>query len=178
MLSFARNRRHNGLQLQNAVCFLACGISERMNEYLHYLGLSNSRSTALEALRSLSGHAIENLKEIQSLDASPKFGPFICIDNLDMAEKVHMSSVGHSSMMFHGTWGYIHRPSQDLLATLDSSQLNLETYLNSIKNVGTMSIEPEMLMQTPEEADHYSLVWKSQIAQVLNKYIAVPDNRE
>ena len=89
-----------------------------------------------------------------------------------------MSSVGHRTMMFHGTWGYIHRPSQDLLATLDSSQLNLETYLNSIKNVGTMSIEPEMLMQTPEEADHYSLVWKSQIAQVLNKYIAVPDNRE
>ncbi|PLW17292.1 hypothetical protein PCASD_18373 [Puccinia coronata f. sp. avenae] len=120
MLSFVRNRRHNSLQLQNAVWFLACGVSERTNEYLHFLGLTSSRQTALDALRALTSAAEERLKTVMALlPLRPALGPFVCIDNLDMQEKVHMSSIGHRSMMFHGTWGYVHMPSQELLDTLN-----------------------------------------------------------
>jgi hypothetical protein len=38
--------------------------------------------------------------------------PIICFDNLNFQQKVHMKSVGHSSIMFHGTWGYIHSACQ------------------------------------------------------------------
>ncbi|KAA1102845.1 hypothetical protein PGTUg99_036599 [Puccinia graminis f. sp. tritici] len=177
MVSFARNRRHNSLQLQNAVRFLACGVSERMNEYLHYLGLTSSRQTAIAALKTLTGHAEEHLTSVMSLDPKdPNFGPFICLDNLDMEEKVHMSSVGHRSMMFHGTWGYVQLPSRKLLDTLDRSSLNLTAYQRAINQLPSMTLDPELWMPSTEDDAHYKLVWKSQIARVLKEYIAVPSS--
>ncbi|KAA1064351.1 hypothetical protein PGTUg99_018300 [Puccinia graminis f. sp. tritici] len=177
MVLFARNRRHNGLQLQNAIRFLACGVSDRVNDYLHKLGLTSSRETALDTLRSLSEKAEYNLTQVSLLEKCPGLGPFICIDNLDMQEKVHMSSVGHETSMFHGTWGYVQIPTKGLLDTLDLGKLNLSAYQEAIKNVPSMSIDPQLFMPTPEAEDHYYLVWISQIAQVMNEYIAVPSDK-
>ncbi|KAH9822626.1 hypothetical protein DFH28DRAFT_881868, partial [Melampsora americana] len=53
MLAFACNRRHCGLQLQNSITFLACGVTQKVNDYLHFLGLTSSRKTALEAVDTL-----------------------------------------------------------------------------------------------------------------------------
>ncbi|KNZ64072.1 hypothetical protein VP01_106g1 [Puccinia sorghi] len=132
---------HNPLQLECSVRFLACGISERMNEYLDYLALTSSCQSNLDALGTISPHTSD-------------FGPFMCIDNLNMAEKVHMSSVGHCSMMFH-------------------AQLNLRTFQAAMQNVASMAILPSMWLQNHEDANHYCLVWKSQIAQVLSCYTAL-----
>ncbi|KAH9809152.1 hypothetical protein DFH28DRAFT_906325 [Melampsora americana] len=42
MVAFVCNRRSNGMQIHNAMTFLACGASERLNEFLHFHGLSAS----------------------------------------------------------------------------------------------------------------------------------------
>jgi hypothetical protein len=177
MVSFARNRRHNSLQLQNAVRFLACGVLEQMNEYLHYLGLTSSQQTAIVALKTLTSHDEDHLTSVMSLDPKdPNFGPFICLDNLDMEEKFHMASVGHCSMMFHGTWGYVQLPSKKLLDNLEKSVLNLTAYQRAINQLPSMTLDPELWMPSLDDDAHYKLVWKSQIARVLKEYIAVPSS--
>ena len=77
------------------------------------------------ALGSLSAQAEMQLTQVMSLEHAPALGPFICLDNLDMQEKVHMVSVGQQNTMFHGTWGYVQLPAKSLLDTLDMSQINL-----------------------------------------------------
>ncbi|PLW53140.1 hypothetical protein PCANC_11349 [Puccinia coronata f. sp. avenae] len=177
MISFVRNRRHNSLQLQNSIRFLACGVSERMNEYLHFLGLTSSRQTAISALRSLSSHAAESVKSIMAISPSgPAIGPFICLDNLDMEEKVHMSSVGHRSMTFHGAWGYIHLPHKSLLKSLDPSELNLSAYQKAVNQLSTTVIDPQLLMPSNSDFNHYELVMKSQIAHAMNQYLETPSH--
>jgi len=54
MIAFTRNRRWNALQLHNTVRFFSCGVSERMQEYLNYIGLTSSRRSAVSALQSLA----------------------------------------------------------------------------------------------------------------------------
>ncbi|KAH9458328.1 hypothetical protein Pst134EB_010636 [Puccinia striiformis f. sp. tritici] len=178
MVMFSKNRRNNGIQLHNGIRFLACGVSERVNNYLHKLALTCSRQTAIDALETLAIHAEGSIKRVMSLSKSPTLGPFICIDNLDIMEKVHKVAVGHRSMMYHGTWGYLQLPNQKLLESLDQSELNLNTYLQAIKDVPSMPIDPQAFMQTPAEEDLYYDVWLSQIARVLQEYIAVPAERE
>ncbi|PLW24716.1 hypothetical protein PCANC_27533 [Puccinia coronata f. sp. avenae] len=177
MISFVRNRRHNSLQLQNSIRFLACGVSERMNEYLHFLSLTSSRQTAISALRSLSSHAAESVKSIMAISPSgPAIGPFICLDNLDMEEKVHMSSVGHRSMTFHGAWGYIHLPHKSLLKSLDPSEVNLSAYQKAVNQLSTTVIDPQLLMPSNSDFNHYELVMKSQIARAMNQYLETPSH--
>ncbi|KNE86862.1 hypothetical protein PSTG_19771, partial [Puccinia striiformis f. sp. tritici PST-78] len=58
MVMFSKNRRNNGIQLHNGIRFLACGVSERVNNYLHKLALTCSRQTAIDALETLAIHAV------------------------------------------------------------------------------------------------------------------------
>ncbi|KAI7943747.1 hypothetical protein MJO28_011275 [Puccinia striiformis f. sp. tritici] len=178
MLSFAKNRRHNVLQVENSIRFLACGMSERVNEYLHHVGLTSSRQTAIDSLRTLSAYAESNLRKVMALEVSPAFGPFICIDNLDMEERVHLVSVGHRTMMFHGTWGYIHTPPKALLESLDLSEITLQSYNQALQTVRTMNITPRDFLPDRATEDHYVQVWKSQLATVMKKYIAIPATTE
>ncbi|PLW31054.1 hypothetical protein PCASD_16050 [Puccinia coronata f. sp. avenae] len=177
-LLFSCNRRHNGLQLHNAIRFLPCGVSERVNEYLHMLGLTSSRLTAIEALKTLSAHAAEDIKAVKSLDRSPDLGPFLCIDNLDIEEKVHMASITNQSMMFHGTWGYVQLPSKALLESLDKSELNLGAYKKAIQDVPNMQINPSVFLPSHDNEQHYSLVMKSQIAQVMDECVGFLSDKE
>jgi hypothetical protein len=150
-----------------------------MNEYLHFLGLTSSRQTSIEALRTLSIEAADDLKTVMSIPASgPKIAPFICLDNLDMEEKVHMSSVGHQSMTFHGAWGYIHLPNEELMKNLDPSELNLLSYSKAISQLSTMVIDPKILFPSKTAFDHYESVMKSQIASTFNCYLAFAINCE
>ncbi|KNE87859.1 hypothetical protein PSTG_18750 [Puccinia striiformis f. sp. tritici PST-78] len=103
---------------------------------------------------------------------------FICIDNLDMEERIHLVSVGHRSMMFHGCWGYIHTPPKELLESLNLSEINLETYNQALQTVRTMKIRPRDFFPDSATEDHYAAVWKSQLATVMNKYIAVPSKTD
>jgi hypothetical protein len=69
MVGFGSNWRSNTLQLANLVTLLACGVSERVNNYLSWIGLSLSKKTAQKALESLGRHAKKNYCEDQSRDS-------------------------------------------------------------------------------------------------------------
>ncbi|WAR52667.1 hypothetical protein PtB15_2B91 [Puccinia triticina] len=53
MIAFGRNPSSNGLQLFNSIRFMAGGVSERINAYLHLIGLTSSRQTAIRALERI-----------------------------------------------------------------------------------------------------------------------------
>ncbi|KAA1093440.1 hypothetical protein PGTUg99_015409 [Puccinia graminis f. sp. tritici] len=174
MLAFARNRRQYGLQLHNSVRFFSTGISERVQEYLNYIGLSSARTTGMAALETLAKESAGTLKEIVATHTSLPIAPSICIDNIDIEQRVHQSSVGNRSNIFRGTWGYIHLPDRKLIQTLDLSELNLLAYNQSLKTVASMTIEPQMFLPTESEEQVEIKVWKSQIAKVLSEYISTP----
>ncbi|POW01076.1 hypothetical protein PSHT_12688 [Puccinia striiformis] len=134
MLSFAKNRRHNVLQVENSIRFLACGMSERVNEYLHHLGLTSSRQTAIDSLRTLSAYAESNLRKVMALEA--------------------------------------------LLESLDLSEITLQSYNQALQTVRTMNITPRDFLPDRATEDHYVQVWKSQLATVMKKYIAIPATTE
>ncbi|EFP76793.2 uncharacterized protein PGTG_02254 [Puccinia graminis f. sp. tritici CRL 75-36-700-3] len=178
MLAFARNRRQNGLQLHNSVRFFSTGISERVQEYLNYIGLSSARSTGMAALETLAKESADTLKEVVTNHTTLPIAPSICIDNIDIEQRVHQSSVGVQSSTFRGTWGYIHLPDKKLLEKLDLSEINLAAYNHSLKTVASMEIEPHMFLPTEAEEKIEIKVWKSQIARVLHQYIATPIDKE
>jgi hypothetical protein len=100
----------------------------------------------------------------------------MCIDNLDMEERIQLASVGKQNRMFHGTWGYIHIPCEDLMKTLDPNEITLQAYHNSLKEVSSLVINPDDFLPSDENQDHYVKVLKSQIAQVMHKYVARPSH--
>ncbi|KAA1089275.1 hypothetical protein PGT21_012446 [Puccinia graminis f. sp. tritici] len=174
MVSFAGNRRHNGLQLENSIRFYACGVSETVNEYLHYLGLTSHRKTAVHALRSLASEAQDKVASCMAL--SNHMAPILCIDNLDMEERIQLATVGKQNRMFHGTWGYIHLPSKNLMQRLDPNEITLKAYHDSLRGVGSLVIDPNMFLPSDDDQDHYIKVVKSQIARAMHKYVARPSN--
>ncbi|KAI7935768.1 hypothetical protein MJO28_016639, partial [Puccinia striiformis f. sp. tritici] len=52
-LLFTRNHRHNAFQLFNSLRYVPTGVTERVNNYLHKLGMTSSRQTAIEVLKTL-----------------------------------------------------------------------------------------------------------------------------
>ncbi|POV96090.1 hypothetical protein PSHT_15319 [Puccinia striiformis] len=177
MVAFALNRRHNGLQLHNSVRFYACGVSERVQEYLNHLGLCSARRTALSALKTLSIEGQGSLKPVMSWQRGCPIAPTICIDNIDMEQHVHDISVGNRSNTFRGTWGYIHVPDPALLQTLNLEDLTLKAYLDSLERARDFTINPLHFMPTCEARESEVDVWKSQIAKVLMEHLAVPSDR-
>ncbi|KAA1134309.1 hypothetical protein PGTUg99_035037 [Puccinia graminis f. sp. tritici] len=178
MVAFARNRRHNGLQLFNSIRFVSSGVSERVNDYLHLLGLTSSRRTAMKALKVLSNCAAQDLQTSMALNNNFPIGPSICVDNIDMEQRVHTHSIGHRSMMYHGSWGYTHSTNPKLFETLDHSQLTLELYYQALSNIPKLDIQQKMFLPSREEDIHFEAVLKSQIARVMCKYVAEPSSKK
>ncbi|OAV96595.1 hypothetical protein PTTG_26274 [Puccinia triticina 1-1 BBBD Race 1] len=178
MVSFASNRRANGLQLVNSVRLLSCGVLERVHEYLNFIGLSSSRWTALTALDSLAKEAKAKLRSGMALKSGIPVAPTICIDNIDMVEKVHALSVGNRTHTFRGTWGYIHLPNPELLQSLDLDELALPEFYQAMELADSAPIEPQYFLPTADSNIVEEAVWKSQIVHVLRKYIAIPANNK
>lgn len=106
MIAFACNRRCNGLQLQNAVSLLACGVSARVHDYLFSIGLLSSRKTAVKAVDALARKAVKNIKETFSKPYSIR--PFICVDNIDFETRIHHKRIEEATRQFHRSGGYCH----------------------------------------------------------------------
>ncbi|PLW47612.1 hypothetical protein PCANC_18675 [Puccinia coronata f. sp. avenae] len=134
MLTFATNQRKNSMQIENSLCFLACGVSDWVIKFLNFVGLCSSRKTAHSALRTLGDETKRTNKQLmkRSRSNSPQFGPLICIDNLDFQQSVHVKSVDNQNAMFHGTWGYLHQIHPNLLASVDPNNLSLKAYKKAI----------------------------------------------
>jgi hypothetical protein len=112
----------------------------------------------------LALNAERKLRLVMASSKKRPMVPSICIDNLDMEQKVHDLSVGNQSHTFRGTWGYIHIPNKDFMKTLDSSQLTMSAYQESIRGLESLVIKPAMLLPTAKENKTSVAVWKSQIA--------------
>ncbi|KAH9808463.1 hypothetical protein DFH28DRAFT_1195874 [Melampsora americana] len=82
MISFACNRRFNGVQIQNSLAFVACGISQRMNDFLGFIGLTSSGNTALKVMDSLGSLAAKEIKSRAS--KSKEIQPSMILDNIDI----------------------------------------------------------------------------------------------
>ncbi|KAA1123855.1 hypothetical protein PGTUg99_026570 [Puccinia graminis f. sp. tritici] len=178
MAAFVSNRRNNGHQLANSISFLACGVTDRVSKFLQYVGLSSSRQTAHNSLNRLSKQAERRIatKIGRTPPGLPTLAPFLCFDNLDFEQRLHTQSIGKSSHMFHGTWGYIHQLSQDLLNSVPKSDLTLESYKQAMSNISKFQVTPKMFMPRPSEEEHWEMVVKSQIAQTLLEHIAHPSD--
>ncbi|KAA1128735.1 hypothetical protein PGTUg99_007731 [Puccinia graminis f. sp. tritici] len=177
MISYSQNRRNNAFQLNNSVRFFACGVSERVHEYLNYLGLASSRATAMSALKTLSREGEIEIRKAMKLVSGMPISPTICIDNIDMEQRIHQLSVGNRSHMFRGTWGYIHIPNKQLLAELDASELTLDSFHEAMRTVEGLEIQPHMFIPSPSEQKYEVTVIKSQIAKVLHDYLATPSGK-
>ncbi|PLW09029.1 hypothetical protein PCANC_27524 [Puccinia coronata f. sp. avenae] len=173
MVAFVFNRWNNGKQLANSITLLACGVTDRVNAFLRYIGLSSSLQTAHNALKRLSYQSERQIgfKMMSPLE-HPSLAPFLCLDNLDFEQKVHTKSLGNSNHMFHGIWGYVHQLNPKLLASVPSSKLTLESYNQSMLKVSDLQVQPRMFVPQPKENLHWTLVLKSQIAQAMLEHVA------
>ncbi|POW03957.1 hypothetical protein PSHT_11421 [Puccinia striiformis] len=150
MVAFGQNRRHNGLQLTNVI--------------------PNTAS------RTLSKEGEAALRSVMQDRKYAYVAPSICIDDIDMEQRVHDLSVGNRSRTFCGTWGYIHLPNHALLRNLDMSELTLQAYHTAIHGLQNLSIEPHMFLPLREGIKTEEAVWKSQIARVLLEHLALPSD--
>ncbi|KAH9458558.1 hypothetical protein MJO28_005620 [Puccinia striiformis f. sp. tritici] len=172
MIAFGENRRNNAMQISNSLTFLACGVTERVNNYLHYIGLTSARDTAHVALKALGEKSKKIIRDLMSVEQCPHIAPIICIDNIDFEERIHSASPDKKSTMFHGTWGYIHRLDLNLLEGFDLETLKMQSVARTLRESTNMVIEPSLFLPTETENLHFKAVIKSQIARVLLDYIA------
>ncbi|KAA1071522.1 hypothetical protein PGT21_010465 [Puccinia graminis f. sp. tritici] len=178
MVVFGCNRRNNGMQLTNGLLFIACGVTERVNKYLNYVGLSCSRKTAHIGLATLGKEFEKKLRDLFGNNDSKVFSPSICIDNLDFQQSIHTKSVGRSSTMFHGTWGYIHRLPREFFDGLDHSQLTLSALKHALKEGISLEVHPRHFGPTSASEDHFKSTLKSQLTRVLLSYIASSNDKK
>jgi hypothetical protein len=158
--------------------FLASGVTERVNTYLNYIGLSSSRKTAHLALKSLGKEAEGKLKSRFSVKTNPVLAPNICYDNLDFQQKVHMHSVGHSSIMFHGTWGYIHSIPPSIIPSLNPAEMTTEELNRALHAASKITIRPSMFSPTLESLLHFEATLKSQIMDILLNDVVTATNND
>lgn len=174
MIAFVCNRRANGMQIHNAMTFLACGASERLNEFLHFHGLSVSRKTALRVADTLRKAAEKKLKDTM---ANPfVVQPFLCVDNIDFQERIHTKRVEKNSTLFHGSTGYNHLISDSLTANLTEEDFSYPTFESAMTAAEAAEVEVEDFLPSNEELAHLEAVSKSQICKAYLAYIAVDDD--
>lgn len=170
MVANVCNRRVNALQVENGLTMLACGVSERVNSYLQYVGLSVSRKTAIRALEHLGEESRKRLIEVMGVDNW--LAPFITLDNIDFQEHIHTPTVQKESKMCNGSWGYIHLPKiLEGISTENEpfTSARLNTILNQAheKTINLADVTP-----SPTEVKDWNLTLKAQISQALVKYVA------
>ncbi|KAH9822991.1 hypothetical protein DFH28DRAFT_1118339 [Melampsora americana] len=149
MLAFACNRRCNALQVENTITLLACGVSERVNQYLQQIGLSASRKSALRGLLVLSKEKAMSIKKRVKIDATSK--------------------------TFHGTWGYAHYLDPKILCDLNTEECTVATFQKTLTKDCKQAIDSGDLLPDQNEQKRWVLTLKNQVARVLSHYMKRPD---
>ncbi|KAH9807667.1 hypothetical protein DFH28DRAFT_913790, partial [Melampsora americana] len=174
MIAFTSNRCFNGKQLQNSLAFIACGVSERTNDYLHFIGLTSSRETGLKAMDTL-GRASEKL--IKSRMAKEyKLYPFMTLDNIDIQTRIHNTRIESTTKMFHGSYGYLHFLPDHLTKDIDPNEATADNLLKCVENSRSKPFEPASMLPDQKDENHWTLVLKSQLAAVLVEYEVTPNS--
>lgn len=174
MIAFANNRLVNGLQLENAIALLAGGVSERLSQYLHAIGLSTSRWAAIRAMARLAKVGLSILRRRLSHDYPIR--PLLILDNFDIQESIHYSRVEADTRMFHGTYGYIHFLSDSLTLKVPPKDLTLKSLVEAMRKAETMDVDVKHLLPTIPERAHWKETIKAQLGQAYLNYV-VTNNR-
>ncbi|KAI7967511.1 hypothetical protein MJO29_000788 [Puccinia striiformis f. sp. tritici] len=119
-----------------------------------------------------------NQSKMQVNSATRTTSPRSYVLTILTSKRVYMTSLPRQSRMFHGTWGYLHRINPALLNSVDRKDLSLPRYKAAIAECASMTIRPSSLLPTNDEYIHFRAVLKSQIASVLLKYIATPQDTD
>lgn len=174
MIAFACNRCHNGLALMNSVTFLASGVPQRVNDYLHSLGLTSSSSTANKCMRTLKEKTEEILRHRASLDYV--LHPLITADNIDIMKRVHHVRVEEKSKIHHGSWAYAHFLPEHLQNEIKSEEATVRAFQESMKSSETAPIELYKFLPNEQESIHWKNVIKSQISTALIRHVVEKDS--
>lgn len=166
------NRRVKALQVENGLTMRACGVSERVNSYLRYIGLSVTRKTAIWALQHLGEELKNRLIEVMGEDNW--LAPFITLDNIDFQEHIHTPTVQKESTMWNGSWGYIHRPKIPEGISKTQESFTSEKLNQMLNKAYEEPIDLKDMTLSPTEIKDWNLTLKAQISNVLMKYIAKP----
>lgn len=171
-MAFACNRRHNGLQIENSLAFVSCGVSERVHDYLNFIGLSTSKEQALDCFDTLQKLAEVDLRK--RLSEPRVLQPFLCVDNIDFEARVSEKRVEKSSRLFHGSWGYFHVPHSCSTSPSLAKQFCLEDLLTSMEHGTTTPVKLCDFLPNKEESIQWSKTLKAQLASTLQDYFIKP----
>ncbi|KAH9812585.1 hypothetical protein DFH28DRAFT_832731, partial [Melampsora americana] len=173
MVAFAKNRRQNGLQLHNALTFLAVGVSERLNCYLQKIGLCSSRRSAIRALTRLQDVNKANLRRV--MNKKHTIPPMICFDNIDLLRRVSKPRVDGNQWIFRGTYGYVHAIPPHLGHNLDSNpesdSSNLKKFLVHLTAAHKKPVKIWTFLPTEQEQLTWKASLKTQLTKCLYEYI-------
>lgn len=174
MIAFVCNRIFNGTQVENSVAFIACGASDRMNDYLHFIGLTSSRKTGLKAMDTL-GHACERLIKSR-MNEKYSLHPFMTLENIDIQACIHNTRIESTTKMFHGSYGYLHFLPDHLTKCIDPNETMVEHILKCVEKSQSEPFEPSSMFPDQKDDNHWTLVLKSQLAQALVNYEVAPNS--
>lgn len=174
MIAFVCNRCCNGMQMQNSIAFIACGVSERVNDHLHFLGLTTSRQTGLKAMDTL-GKASQKLIK-HRMQQSYNLRPFMTLDNIDIQARIHNTRLEATTKLFHGSYGYLHFLPPHLIEDIDPEETKVECLLKCIDKSQQEPFEPSSILPTQDETLHWKRVLKAQLARALLDYEVEKDS--
>ncbi|KAH9823480.1 hypothetical protein DFH28DRAFT_881029 [Melampsora americana] len=111
-------------------------------------------------------------KRVKSAGA---FGFLLCIDNLDMMERVHSCRIDATSKTFHGTWGYAHYLDPKIICDLNTEECTVATFQKTLTEDCKQAIDSGDLLPDQNEQKQWVLTLKNQVARVLSHYMKRPD---
>lgn len=159
-----------------SLTLLACGASERINDYLHHIGLTSSRKTAIRALEILGKETSKTTKV--RMAQKTMFAPLMCVDNIDFEQCIHQKRLVKVTRVFHGSWGYIHVLKPHQLNDFGSSPFSSIQLKDIIRESRKKNIDIGVFYPTECENKDWELTVKSKIGQVLVRYIAEIENQK
>lgn len=174
MIEFACNRRFNGTQLENSLAFVACGLSDRMNAYLNFIGLTSSRKTALKAMDTLGEAAAQNVKARCSQTYSLR--PSMILDNIDIQSRIHNVRIEKTTKVFHGSYGYLHFIPEHLTKDLTAAESSVENLIKCMKASQKEPFDMKLIIPNQEESNHWTLVRKAQLSKAFVSYVIDADS--
>lgn len=172
MVAYCENRDLNGLQMENGVTMFASGVSNRVNEYLQWSGLSVDRDTVLRAFDTLTECAEKKIAGALHVQRSMR--PLICFDNVDMDTRIHHKRVEKNCRMFHGAWAYLHMLPPHLDSPTLAASASLPSFLDCMHNARDKPVDLHQFYPDNDAREHWVQTQKAQLAGALLEYLVAP----
>lgn len=170
MIAVTCNRRSNAIPVANGLMALAGGVSCRVHEWLHALGLASSRASILLSIEHF--RILQEQRMMDLFKLNHKLMPFLCYDNVDINLKIHNSCIDRNSRLFHGTWGFFNVIQPSLLAECTPEDLALPRFLDAMAAADRSPVDLSLFTPRRPDTIHWRSVIKSQLGKALRDYIS------